>query len=60
MVVNQRIKEILSDLKIFRGYRISDEKSFCERVARQLGNLPEASSLMGEYDDIIEAAIEKE
>lgn len=58
--MNQRIKEILSDLKIFRGYRISDEKSFCERVARQLGNLPEASSLMGEYDDIIEAAIEKE
>lgn len=58
--MNQRIKEILGDLKIFRGYRISDEKSFCERVARQLGNLPEASSLMGEYDDIIEDAIEKE
>lgn len=58
--MNQRIKEILSDLKMLRGYRISDEKSFCERVARQLGNLPEASSLMGEYDDIIEAAIEKE
>ena len=58
--MNQRIKELLGDLKILRGYRISDEKSFCERVARQLGNLPEASSLMGEYDDIIEAAIEKE
>lgn len=58
--MNQRIKEILSDLKILRGYKISDEKSFCERVARQLGNLPEASSLMGEYDDIIEDAIEKE
>lgn len=58
--MNQRIKEILGDLKILRGYKISDEKSFCERVARQLGNLPEASSLMGEYDDIIEAAIEKE
>lgn len=58
--MNQRIKEILSDLKILRGYKISDDKSFCERVARQLGNLPEASSLMGEYDDIIEDAIEKE
>lgn len=58
--MNQRIKEILGDLKILRGYKISDEKSFCERVAKQLGNLPEASSLMGEYDDIIEDAIEKE
>lgn len=60
MVVNQRIKEILNDLKIFRGYKIADDKAFCERVAKRLGNLPEASSLCGEYDEQIEDAIEKE
>lgn len=60
MVVNQRIREILGDLKIFRGYKIADDKVFCERVAKRLGNLPEASSLCGEYDEQIEDAIVEE
>lgn len=60
MVVNQRIKEILGDLKIFRGYKIANDKAFCERVAKRLGNLPEASSLCGEYDEQIEDAIVEE